>query len=254
MNTQDGGHYNAAIDAIAVREYETAGNRYTRAGRRVLADPREGLDPFEPDEYGWIGQGLAQLLLAATTYRVAGVSDRARRRAVEGIAASRDFEGVLSGPAQDACLAEFVADFRVVGGLDGANDAAETAIDRYERVGRVDSPQAIATSPLFGAAALPIKQLARGQNNGEIAVEWDTLHGPDPSRPGEFLAHRVRYKRQRLASLVERAVTEGHLAAPRGTTAYNTDSHRCPTCESTDVNWAGTGPLCLRCSTPMEQR
>ncbi len=253
MNTQDGGHYDEAIDAVAVRKYETAGNRYTRGGRRVLADPRDGLDPFEPDEYGWVGQGLAQLLLAAVAYRVAGVSDRAKQRAVEGIAAGRDFETVLVGPAQNACLAEFVADFRVVGGLDGASEAAEAAIERYETDESIDAPQTIATSPLFGAAALPIKQLARGQNNGEIAVTWDALHGPDPSRPGEFLAHRVRYKRQRLAGLVERAVTEGQLAAPRGTTAYNTDTHRCPNCESADVNWAGTGPLCLRCSTPMDR-
>jgi hypothetical protein len=37
MRTQDGGHYDAAIDALAGRAYETAGDRYTRAGHHILA-------------------------------------------------------------------------------------------------------------------------------------------------------------------------------------------------------------------------
>jgi hypothetical protein len=254
MNTQDGGHHDAAVDALAAREYEAAGNRYTRGGRRVLADPRPDLDPFEPDEKGWIGQGLQQLLAAAVAYRVAGADPRATQRAVEGIAATRDFQRVLDAPGQGACLAEFVADFRVAGDLDGAEAAYDDAADRYASVGdEIDSPQALATTPLFGAAAATIKQVARGQANGEIAVEWEDLHGSDPSRPGDFLAHRARFKRQRFAGLVERAVEDRHLAAPRGTTEYGNESHRCPNCGSNDVNWAGTGVVCLRCSTPTER-
>ena len=254
MNTQDGGHHDAAVDALAAREYETAGNRYTRGGRRVLADPREGLDPFAPDEKGWIGQGLQQLLAATVAYRVAGVDGRATQRAVEGIAATRDFQRVLDAPGQGACLAEFVADFRVAGGLDGAEAAYDDAAERYAAAAdAIDSPQALATTPLFGAAAATIKQVARGQANGEIAIKWEDLHGSDPSRAGDFLAHRARFKRQRFAGLVEKAVADGHLAAPRGTTEYGNETHRCPNCGSTDVNWAGTGVLCLRCSTPTEQ-
>ena len=254
MNTQDGGHYDAAVDALAAREYETAGNRYTRGGRRVLADPRPDLDPFEPDEKGWIGQGLQQLLAATVSYRVAGVDPRATQRAVEGIAATRDFQRVLDAPGQGACLAEFVADFRVAGGLDRAEAAYEAAAERYAAVGDdVESPQALATTPLFGAAAATIKQVARGQANGEIAIKWEDLHGSDPSRAGDFLAHRARFKRQRFAGLVEQAVADGHLAAPRGTTEYNNETHRCPNCGSTDVNWGGTDVLCMRCSTPTEQ-
>jgi len=202
MNTQDGGHYDAAIDALAAREYETAGDRYTRGGRRVLADPRPGLDPFEPDEKGWVGQGLQQLLAATVSYRVAGADPRATQRAVEGIAATRDFQRVLEAPGQGACLAEFVADFRVAGGLDGADAAYEAAAERYAAAsGDVESPQALATTPLFGAAAATIKQAARGQANGEIAIKWEDLHGSDPSRAGDFLAHRARFKRQRFAGL-----------------------------------------------------
>ena len=255
MNTQDGGHYDAAVDALAAREYETAGDRYTRGGRRVLADPREGLDPFAPDEKGWVGQGLQQLLAATVAYRVADADARATQRAVEGIAATRDFQRALDAPGQGACLAEFVADFRVAGGLDGAGAAYDDAAERYAAAGdAVDSPQALATTPLFGAAAATIKQVARGQANGEIAIKWEDLHGSDPSRPGDFLGHRARYKKQRFAGLVGKAVADGHLAAPRGTTEYGNETHRCPNCGANDVNWAGTDVLCMRCSTPTERR
>ena len=255
MNTADGGHYDAAVDALAARAYETAGDRYTRGGRRVLADPRPDLDPFEPDEKGWIGQGLHQLLVAAIAYRVAGATGRATQRAVEGIAASRDFENALTAPGQNACLAEFVADFRTAGGLDGAEAAYDAAAERYASAADdVDSPQALATTPLFEAAAAAIKQVARGQANGEIAIKWEDLHGSDPSRPGDFLAHRTRVKRQRFGGLIEQAVADGHLAAPRGTTEYGNETHRCPNCGSTDVNWAGTDVLCMRCSTPTEHQ
>ncbi|MBP1923819.1 hypothetical protein J2751_002864 [Halorubrum alkaliphilum] len=254
MNTQDGGHYDAAVDALAAREYGTAGNRYTRGGRRVLADPRPDLDPFEPDEKGWVGQGLQQLLVATVAYRVAGAERRATQRAVEGIAVTRDLERVLDAPGQRGCLGEFVADFRVAGGLDGVDAAYESAVERYVAAGDdVDSPQALATTPLFGAAAATIKQVARGQANGEIAIKWEDLHGGDPSQAGAFLAHRARFKKQRFAGLVDKAVADGHLAAPRGTTEYGNETHRCPNCGANDVNWAGTDVLCMRCSTPTEQ-
>ncbi|ELZ39135.1 hypothetical protein C463_17503 [Halorubrum californiense DSM 19288] len=253
MNTDDGGHHDAAVDALAVREYERAGNRYTRGGRRVLADPRPEVDPFGPDEKGWIGQGLQQLLAATVAYRIAGADARAARRAAEGIAVTRDLESALRRPGQTACLGEFVADFRVGGGLDGAEEAYDDAATEYEAAGdEIDSPQALATTPLFEAAAATIKQVARGQDDGEIAIKWESLHGADPSRPGEFLAHRARFKKQRFRGLVDRAVDEGRLAAPRGTTEYNNDGHRCPNCGSNHVNWAGTGILCLRCSRPTE--
>jgi len=138
--------------------------------------------------------------------------------------------------------------------LDGVDDAYESASTAYQSAAdTVSEPQARATTPLFGAAAAPIKQVARGQANGEIAVKWEDLHGSDPDDAGAFLAHRATYKRQRFPGLVKRAVADGHLAAPRGTTEYGNENHRCPACGADDVNWAGTDELCLRCSTPMER-
>lgn len=254
MPTQDGGHVDEAVAALAAREYERAGDEYTRAGRRVLADPRPDLDPFAADEKGWVGQGLQYLVVAAVAYRVADRPDRATHRAVEGVAVARDLRNALDRPPQRACLLEFVADCRVAGGLDGADGAYDEAAAAYrEAADAVDDAQYWGTTPLFQAAAEPIKQVARGQANGEIAVDWADLHGADPSAAGDFLAHRAAYKRQRFAGLVERAVADGHLAAPRGTTEYGNANHECPACGSSDVNWAGDDVLCLRCSTPAER-
>ncbi|MFW6435993.1 MAG: hypothetical protein ACOCY1_06380, partial [Halovenus sp.] len=78
-------HYHGAVDALADREYERAGDCYTRSGWTTLADPREGLDPFSLDEMGWVGRGLQALTAAVVSYRVADRPERAGHRAREGI-------------------------------------------------------------------------------------------------------------------------------------------------------------------------
>ena len=255
MNTQDAGHLEAAVAALAADEFVTAGDEYTRAGWRVLADPRPEVDTFEIGDRGWIGSGLAHLVVAAVCYRVAGADARATRRAIAGVAEATELASVTDHPAQRACLLELVGDFRAAGGLDGASDAYDDAGDAYRAAGdTIDEPQARATTPLFQAAATPLTQVARGLANGEIAVEWGDLHGSDPSDPGAFLAARASYKRQRFPSLVERVADEGDLAAPRGTTEYDTDHHQCPVCGSTDVNWIESNVLCLRCSAPTAEQ
>lgn len=254
MSTKDGGYQATAIAALADRAYERAGDEYTRAGWQILAEPRDETSGFDADEKGWVGQGLAALTVAAVAYRLAGRADRATHRGVEGVAVARDLTNALTEPVQQACLTEFVADFRVVGDLRDAEEAYDSAAAAYEVLGdEIDRPQYWGTTPLFQAAVAPIKQVARSTANGEIAVKWEDIHGSDPARPGAFLAHRARYKKQRFPMFVERVVDDGYLAAPRGTTAYNDEQYRCPNCESGDVNWIGDNVLCLRCSTPMEQ-
>jgi len=253
VNTDDGGHRDRAVAALADRDYETAGDAYTRAAWRVLADPRPGQDPFDADEKGWVGDGLAAFVRSAVCYRVAGRPERATRRGVEGVAVARDLRSVLDRPVQRACLDESVADCKTAGGLDGGPAAHDEAAEAYRGAADgVDDPQYWGTTPLFEAAAGPLQQLARTVANGEIAVAWEDLHGSDPAHPGAFLAHRATFKRQRFGELVERVVDEGFLAAPRGTTEYDTDHHRCPACGSTDVNWVADSVLCLRCSRPTE--
>ena len=242
-----------AVAALADRAYERAGDAYTRLAWQTLAAPRENLSGFESDEKGWVGRGLSALTVAAVAYRVAGRADRGTHRGVEGVAIARDLTNTLTEPVQQACLAEFVADFRVVGGLSDVEEAYDSAATAYAELGDgIDSPQYWGTTPLFQAAAAPIKQVARSTANGEIAVTWEDLHGSDPDQPGAFLAHRARYKHQRFPMFVDQVVDSGYLAAPRGTTEYNNAQYQCPNCESSDVNWIGNSVLCLRCSTLIE--
>ena len=253
MHTQDGSFVADAVAALATREYQSAGDCYSRAAWHVLAEPRAGVSPFAADERGSVGTAVQYLVLSAVCYRVADAPARATNRAVEAIAVARDLKTALSQPIQQACLDELVADCHVVGDLDGAADAYATAEDAYRTAGAdVSNPQKWATAPLFEAAAAPIKQLARSGANGELAITWEDLHGADPDDSGAFFAHRTRYKHQRFASLVEGVVADGFLAAPRGTTEYATTHHRCPACDSTDVNWVADSTLCLRCSHPTE--
>jgi hypothetical protein len=251
----DSDHRAVAVGAIADREYERAGDAYSRAAWDRLADPREGLSPFDADERGWVGRPLQRLSLSGVCYRVAGRADRATLRGREGVAVATDLENALDHPAQRACLREFAADFHAIGDLEGAGVAYEAAETAYrDAADSVDAVEALTTTPLFQAAADMLRQVARGPANGEIAVPWEELHGPDPDDVGGFLAHRARFKRQRFGSLLARVADDGYLAAPRGTTEYNNANFRCPNCDSTDVNWVTDHTLCLRCSTPMVSR
>ena len=253
MHTNDNGHYAATVAAIAERDYAAAGDASSRAGWSVLADPRDDHGTFDTDDRGTIGDGLRHLLTAALCYRVAGLSARATRRATAGIAIAGDLGATMATPVQAACFDEFVADFRAAGGLDGAADAYTATAEAYRTAAdETTDPQTVGATPLFLAAAAPAKQLARTLDNGEIAIEWEDLHGDDPADPGAFLAARAEFKRQRFPSLVDGCVAEGVLAAPRGTTEYATDHHKCPACGSRDVNWIADSTLCLRCSRPTD--
>ncbi|MEF8791040.1 MAG: hypothetical protein V5A61_13015 [Haloarculaceae archaeon] len=246
-------HRDAAIAALADREYERAGDRYARAAWADLAGGAADRDPFEPEDRGTVGVGLGFLTAGTVAYRVAGRDRRATRRAVEGVAVARDLrDAVFEEPVQRACLTEFVGDLRAAAGLDAA-EAYESAAAAYGAADPAD-PVDRATTLLFEAATRTVAQVARGLANGEIAVGWDDLHGPDPGDGGGYLAHRARYKARRFPELVERAVDAGHLAVPRGTTEYGNDRYRCPACDSTDVNWVGDGVFCLRCSTRLDRR
>jgi len=253
MGTQDGGYYDEAVAALAERSYERAGDAYARAGWRVLSEPRPEQGPFESGEKGWAGRGVGYLVTSAVCYRVAGRADRATNRGTSAAAVAADLETALDHPAQRACLDELIADARLAAGDDGARAAYDRAAESYRGAANaVDDAQYWGTTPLFQAAAEPIKQVARSQANGEIAITWEDLHGADPSTPGRFLASRAKTKRQQFPSLLSSVVDEGYLAAPRGTTEYNNATYRCPNCGSDDVNWVGDSVLCMRCSTPTE--
>jgi len=260
MHVNDGGYNAEAVTMLADRDYAAAGDTYARAAWSVLAEPRDGLDTFDVGERGYVGTALQEMLLSAVCYAVAGGSggdERAERRCDEGVAVSEDL-AARAAPPQEACLREFAADFRAVAGT-GAGEAYDEAAEAYESAAPgigtgTEDPASLSTTPLYRAAAAPVKQMARSIDNGEIAVDWDDLHGSDPSDPAGFLRHRVRYKRKRLKTLFDGVVEDGYLAAPRGTTEYSNDNHRCPECGSEDVNWVADSVLCLRCSSHMAEK
>ncbi|MCL9816342.1 hypothetical protein [Natronocalculus amylovorans] len=254
MSSQSDDLYDRAVAMLANRHYEHAGDALARGGWLLLANPRFDNSPFDDDEKGWVGKGIERLVTSAICYRVAGRSDRAAHRGTEASAVAADFQTVCTRPVQQACLQEMRADAIVAAGLDGAAKLYRDAASAYQTAGAsIDDPQYWSTTPLFGAAAAPLQQVARSTANGEVAVSWQALHGPDPGDPGQFLAHRATFKRQRFATLLETVVAEGYLAAPRGTTAYNSETYRCPSCQSKDVNWVGDSTLCMRCSTPLDR-
>jgi len=253
VHANDNDHNADAVSALADRDYVAAGDSYTRAAWSILEEPRDGKSPFEEDERGYVGVALQEMVLSAVCYRVAGRDDRAESRSAQGIAVSEDLMRTFASPVQKACLEEFVADLHAVLGDERAKGAYESTAESYaSAVGDSAEPQSVATTALFRAAAAPAKQLGRSLSDGEIAVDWDDLHGPDPSEPARFLGHRAVHKQKRFPSLIEGVVSEGFLAAPRGTTEYATDHHRCPECGSEDVNWVADSVLCLRCSRPTE--
>ncbi len=255
MSEQPETQYEQAVAAVADREYTAAGNAYARAGWKLLAAPHHAQDPFDADEKGWVGKGMQLLLTSAICYRVAGQRERATHRSTEVGAVAADFQSILTNPVQQACCKEIRADATLVGGLGDATEAYNDTADAYREAGEtIDDPQYWSTTPLFQAAATPLQQVARSTANGEIAVSWEDLHGADPTAPRRFLAHRATFKRQRFASLLDSVIEEGYLAAPRGTTAYNNATYRCPACESSDVNWVGNSILCLRCSTALKKQ
>jgi hypothetical protein len=254
MHVEDDGYHTEAVSYLADRDYVSAGDSYTRAGWSILAEPQRGKSPFGKDEHGYVGRALQELFLSALCYRIVGHDKRAKSRSRQGAAVSEDLAESFGSPVQKACLREFVADFRTVSpDRDGYREEYKRAARSYKSaVDKNTQPQSVSTTALFRSASEGIKQIGRTLANGEIAIEWEDLHGPDPSEPGEFLAHRAKYKLQRLPSLIDGVLEEGFLAAPRGSTEYSTDHHRCPECGSEDVNWVADTVLCLRCSRHTE--
>ncbi|MFC7072587.1 hypothetical protein ACFQJ7_17355 [Halovenus rubra] len=253
MSPQTNDHFDRGVAAIAKRRYEKAGDAFARAGWQTLATPRPDQTPFGADEKGWVGTGIRYHLTSALCYRVAEAENRAGHRAKETAAVAADLQTGLTHPAQQACLQELVADAKLAGGLNDVADSYREATDAYhEAAEAVDDPQYRSTTPLFQAATVPLQQVARSTANGEIAISWEDLHGTDPTTPGQFLAKRTAFKRQRFPSLLSSVLESGYLAAPRGTTEYNNATYQCPNCGSSDVNWVGDSTLCMRCSTPLE--
>lgn len=112
-------------------EFESAGNYYTLAGYEALSAGEATRAPFERGEVN-TARGLRSLLEATSCYRIAGKRKRAQNRAEQGILVCRDLqEHVIDYNAQRALMNEYIGDFRLLGGLDGFDDAYKKARETY---------------------------------------------------------------------------------------------------------------------------
>ena len=243
-------HRETAVSALVDEDWHAAGDAYTRAAHRALGDGEYGGDVLDPDARDRPADGLASLLTAALCYRVAGLDDRARYRALTAAPLAMEFRDyVRSGVARAVCQ-EFVADAAV---LRGATDSASDAYDRAEALYHDHAPADpldAATDPIFQAAN---RLLLHASRNTGHDTEWDDLHGADPASPS-YLAHRAAVKRTRLPRVVDAVDRDGFLHVPRGSTEYNNSTYRCPDCRGHDVNYVGGETVCLDCSVRVERR
>jgi hypothetical protein len=242
-------HRETAVSALVDEDWRGAGDAYTRAAHRALGDGDDG-DVLAPSARDRPADGLASLLTASLCYRVAGLTDRARFRALTAAPLAMDFrEYVRSGVARAVCQ-EFVADAAV---LRGATDTAGEAYDRAASLYHEHTPSDpldVSTDPIFEAANRLILHASR---NTGLDVEWDDLHGTDPD-DASYLAHRATFKRERFPRIVDAVEGAGFLHVPRGSTEYNNGTYRCPDCDGHDVNYVGGETVCLDCSVRVETR
>lgn len=110
-------------------EFTRSGDRFTETAYRILSN-----GAINEANYSQIGGGLHALLHAAITYRVGDEDHRCRNRCGQGVSIAEDLnEAVIAEDAARGILWEHIGDFRVIGGLEGAEDAYRTAIETYER-------------------------------------------------------------------------------------------------------------------------
>ncbi|MFB6296988.1 MAG: hypothetical protein ABEH56_00545 [Salinirussus sp.] len=245
-------HRADAVTALVDRDWGAAADAFTLAAHHDLggevrtdADETGGnwtvLDPGRRDRPAF---GLSLLCRAALCYRLAGADDRARLRALTVIPLAIDGRDHVRTGVGRGVSQEFAADARAVrGDTDGAESAYGRAAALYRDHAPADPLDAVA-APTFEAAN---RLLLHASRNTGLDVEWDDLHGDDPSE-AEYLAHRAAYKRRTLPRVVDRVLDAGLLHVPRGTTEYNNDTYRCPDCGDDDVNWVAGETVCLHCS------
>ena len=236
-------HADRAIRATATAAWQTAGRQYTLAAYGTLAGHegfrREAFDAERPSA----GRAVCHLVRAGLCYRLAGVEDAARNRAMQGALVAVDQKRVRDGVDAAACD-ELLGHCRSLAGDDErATEAYDRAAEGYAAAA-VDDPAGATTRPLLQAGTDLVTHLSRPDDVG-----WDDIHGTG----SDALARRVRFVRSRVRELLAARVEEGMLYAPRGSTEYGVDRFTCPDCGSHDVNYVAETVLCLRCNSVTEE-
>lgn len=176
-----------AIEHVDDGEFAVAGDYYTQAAYQILAH-----NSVRTGHVRQIGGGLDRLLRAALLYRVADEVDRCRNRSKQGILIAEDLrDEVVDDEREQAMLQEYIADFHGIGGLDGADQAYQDALDRLEAAG-LEYTISFHSSPIADGVITFTRYLV---GNSE----------PEPDDDLELtydFAGRVAYKREAIDHLV----------------------------------------------------
>lgn len=190
-------------DAEAAHEENdlvTAGDLYTRTAYAYVAS-----GPYDPG--GWTSKGLYCLLLAATAYKVAGRDQLCENRCRQGILIAEDVsERALAGStpsniyddAKRGVWQEYIGDFRLVAGLDGADEAYDRATNVYVEAG---DPETSYAEQETGWIMAYFREVAR-----PTGMDVETLSEVQMRYP---MSEWVAFKRDHLPEALETLVKRG---------------------------------------------
>lgn len=183
-----------ALELRSAGDFESAGDHFTWAAF-------EGLGESELSKEGaseWaIGDAIHCLQSAALCYRLAGGLERCQLRCEQGISIARELrEFVLKPDPEKGLTFEYEGDFRVIGDLEGYEEAYLTAARYYMDNKPFDGWEG---ETLFVWNYKLFEELVN-------VTEHDVPEYLDLNY--EFL-HRVKYKRTEFPNIVQQLVEQG---------------------------------------------
>jgi len=194
-------HKEVANEYRRAEEFSEAGDYFTTAAYAYLGDspPKTGLG---------ITNAEYCLLQAVVCYRLGDQFSRAVNRSRQGILIAEDvLDRVLAAEtpenvydrARRGALYEFIGDFRVVGDLDGADEAYDAAVEIYEEAGDPTTGY----SEQERMRLMDFLDLVGTAVGEELEASWRT--GQHNSTFTEWVA----YKRDQLPSVVTELMALG---------------------------------------------
>jgi len=200
MNEQASQYEETADDHRLRGEFVEAGDTYTTAAYAYLATH------LPKTAKGFCDPGFC-LLEAAVCYRLGGQMNRCVNRCEQGILLAEDVLDRVDAReppkcafdrARRAALYEFIGNFRIIGGLDGAAEAYDEAINIYETE---DNPITAYIEQEHMSLLGFLELLSKGVDaDGELGAKWW-----NEARLTEW----VSYERNRLPILLSELDKQG---------------------------------------------
>jgi hypothetical protein len=171
------------------KEFEIAGNEYTVAAYTALgkSELRGTAD---------ISRGLSCLMSAAVCYRLHNEPARGANRCKQGILIGEDLrDNTFEDDLAQGAMWEHIGDFRTIGGLDGADDAYESARTLYSASG---NPMEYTCTEEFDALITIFDRLAKSAGYDTNWEKFQSTH-----------LERINCKTAEFASILETILQEG---------------------------------------------